>query len=86
LSNGGYLADTPGIRGLTLWDIEPEELDAYFIDIAPYVPQCRFGDCTHLNEPGCAVRAAVEDGAVSRQRYQSYLSLREELEEAYAVH
>jgi ribosome biogenesis GTPase len=86
LNNGGYLADTPGIRGLTLWDIEPEELDAYFVDIAPYVPQCRFGDCTHHNEPGCAVQAAVEDGAVSRQRYQSYLSLREELEEAYAVY
>jgi ribosome biogenesis GTPase len=86
LINGGYLADTPGIRGLTLWDIEPEELDAYFVDIAPYVPQCRFGDCTHHNEPGCAVLAAVETGAVSHLRYQSYLSLREELVEAFAVY
>jgi ribosome biogenesis GTPase len=86
LASGGYLADTPGIRSLTLWDIEPEELDAYFIDIAPYVPQCRFGDCTHHNEPGCAVRRAVEEGAISQQRYQSYLRLRDELEEAYAVY
>ncbi|MBZ0298106.1 MAG: ribosome small subunit-dependent GTPase A, partial [Anaerolineae bacterium] len=52
LENGGYLADTPGIRSLTLWDIEPEELDAYFVEIAPYVEQCRFGDCTHGSEPG----------------------------------
>ncbi len=86
LANGGYLADTPGIRSLTLWDVEPEELDAYFVDIAPYVPQCRFGDCTHHDEPGCAVRQAMEEGAISRQRYQSYLRLREELEEACAVY
>jgi ribosome biogenesis GTPase len=86
LTSGGYLADTPGIRNLTLWDVEPEELDAYFTDIAPYVPQCRFGDCTHHSEPGCAVRAAVEAGAISGQRYQSYLKLRDELEEAYAVY
>ena len=86
LVSGGYLADTPGIRSLTLWDVEPEELDAYFIDIAPYVSECRFRDCTHDNEPGCAVREAVERGAISPQRYQSYLRLRDELEEAYAVY
>ncbi len=86
LDSGGYLADTPGVRTLTLWDVEPEELDAYFIDIAPYVEQCRFNDCAHLDEPGCAVRAAVESGSISQSRYKSYLSLREELEEAYAVY
>jgi ribosome biogenesis GTPase len=86
LASGGYLADTPGIRSLMLWDVEPEELDAYFVDIAPYVSECRFGDCTHDNEPGCAVREAVERGAISPQRYQSYLRLRDELEEAYAVY
>lgn len=86
LEVGGYLADTPGLRTLTLWDIEPEELDAYYIEIGPLVSQCRFGDCAHRNEPGCAVRQAVDEGAISRQRYQSYLSLREELEEAYAVY
>ena len=86
LTNGGHLADTPGIRTLALWDIEPEELDAYFVDIASYVPKCRFGDCTHHNEPGCAVRSAVDEGVISRKRYQSYLSLRDELEESYAVY
>ncbi len=84
LDEGGYLADTPGMRNITLWDIEPEELDAYFVDIAPYVEQCRFGDCAHVDEPGCAVRQAVKDGTVSDQRYKSYLGLREELEAAYA--
>lgn len=86
LDIGGYLADTPGMRQLTLWDIEPEELDAYFIEIAPYVEHCRFGDCTHTNEPGCAVRQAVENGVIADNRYRSYLSLREELEAAYALY
>jgi ribosome biogenesis GTPase len=85
LDGGGYLADTPGIRTLTVWDVEPEELDAYYRDIEPYVAQCRFGDCAHRSEPGCAVRAAVDAGAISRARYTSYLSLREELEQAYAL-
>jgi len=85
LDGGGYLADTPGIRQLTVWDVEPEELDGYYRDIEAYVPRCRFRDCTHRNEPGCAVRAAVEQGEISKARYQSYLSLREELEEAYAL-
>jgi ribosome biogenesis GTPase / thiamine phosphate phosphatase len=85
LEGGGYLADTPGIRSLSIWDVEPEELDAYFVDILPYVEDCRFGDCKHRNEPGCAVRQAVEDGHIHRSRYQSYLKLREELEESYAL-
>lgn len=82
---GSYLADTPGIRYLNIWDVEPEELDAYFIDIAPYVKSCRFGDCTHTNEPHCAVRAAVDQGEISRSRYRSYLKLRAELESALAA-
>lgn len=86
LEFGGYLADTPGIRSLTTWDVEPEELDAYFREIAPLVSECRFGDCTHTNEPGCAVRAAVEKGQINRARYESYQSLRAELEEAYATY
>ena len=84
LDVGGYVADTPGLRTLKFWDIEPEELDAYFVDIAPYVARCRFGDCAHIDEPGCAVRQAVESGAVQRSRYHSYLAFREELEAAYA--
>jgi ribosome biogenesis GTPase len=85
LATGGYIADTPGIRTLSLWDIEPEELDAYFVEIAPYVELCRFGDCAHQNEPGCAVRQAVAEGHISAERYKSYLSLRAELEAAYAL-
>lgn len=85
LDTGGYLADTPGIRSITVWDVEPEEVDGYFRDVASYVQQCRFTDCTHRSEPGCAVRAAVEAGRISRTRYQSYLSLRDELEQAYAL-
>lgn len=84
LDTGGYIADTPGIRTLTLWDVEPEELDAYFVEIAPYVERCRFNDCTHQHEPGCAVRQAVESGDISQSRYRSYLSLRAEIEESYA--
>lgn len=85
LDGGGYLADTPGMRHLTLWDIEPEELDAYYREIAPLVSSCRFGDCTHHDEPGCAVRAAADSGVIRRERYESYLSLRDELEAAYAL-
>jgi ribosome biogenesis GTPase / thiamine phosphate phosphatase len=86
LDVGGYLADTPGMRSLTVWDVEPDELDAYFIDVAPYVSRCRFGDCTHHNEPKCAVRQAVDEGKISKARYQSYLQLRDELEEAFVVY
>jgi ribosome biogenesis GTPase len=75
---GGYVADTPGIRGLAVFDLEPYELDGYFREIAPLVSDCQFGDCTHRNEPNCAVRAAVADGLVSPERYDSYLRLREE--------
>ncbi|MBC8099430.1 MAG: ribosome small subunit-dependent GTPase A [Armatimonadetes bacterium] len=84
LAFGGYLADTPGVRYLNIWDIEPEELDAYYRDIAPFVSKCKFGDCTHENEPGCAVRQAVKDGAVTKLRYKSYRTLRAELEALYA--
>jgi len=77
-----YIADTPGMRNLSVYDIEPEELDAYFIDIAEHVENCRFRDCTHTNEPGCAVRKAVEEKKISHRRYRSYLKLREDLEKA----
>ncbi len=83
LIGGGYVADTPGIRGLGLWDIEPDELDGYFREFVPLIPQCAFSDCTHINEPNCAVRAAVERGAVAPHRYDSYLRLRQELEDQY---
>jgi ribosome biogenesis GTPase / thiamine phosphate phosphatase len=76
LKEGGYVADTPGIRSLGLWDVEPEELDAYFVDIKPYVAICEFGDCTHISERGCAVRRALEAGEIAPSRYDSYRRLR----------
>lgn len=78
LEVGGYVADTPGIRGLALFDLEPGELDGYFREIAPLVADCQFSDCTHVHEPQCAVLAAVADGRISPERYDSYLRLREE--------
>jgi len=76
LEIGGYVADTPGIRSLALWDTEPEELDAYFVEMRDLVSECKFSDCTHTHEPGCAVRQAVEAGEVALERYHSYLRLR----------
>jgi len=76
LEGGGYVADTPGMRSLALWDTEPEELDGYFPELAALVAACQFNDCRHKSEPGCAVRAAVEAGRVHPQRYDSYLRLR----------
>jgi len=78
LDQGGWVADTPGIRALALFDVDPEELDAYFPDIAPLVTGCRFSDCTHTVEPGCAVLEAVEEGRVHLHRYESYVRLRQE--------
>jgi ribosome biogenesis GTPase / thiamine phosphate phosphatase len=71
-----YVADTPGWKSLALWDTQPEELDAYFPEIRPLVADCRFNDCTHVKEPGCAVRIAVEQGRVHPGRYDSYVRLR----------
>ncbi len=76
LAEGGYVADTPGLRAIAFWDIDPEELDAYFPEIRPLVEHCSFGDCTHENTPGCAVVRAVEEGKVSPERYDSFLRLR----------
>lgn len=79
---GTYLADTPGMRNLNVYDIEPEELDGYFIDIAEYVADCRFKNCRHVNEPGCAVRDAVKTRQIAKSRYASYRVIRDELEKA----
>jgi ribosome biogenesis GTPase len=73
---GGWVADAPGWKSLALWDTYPEEVDAYFPEIAPLVEECKFSDCSHTHEPGCAVVKAVADGKVSEQRYDSYLRLR----------
>lgn len=77
LKEGGYVADTPGLKALALWDIEPEELDAYFPELRDLVSRCLFSNCTHTHEPGCAVRSAVVSGEINPQRYESYVLMRE---------
>jgi len=76
LEGGGYVADTPGLKSLALWDIEPEEVDGYFPELRDLVAHCQFSDCTHRQEPGCAVLKAVEEGRVHPARYRSYLRMR----------
>lgn len=76
LEGGGYVADTPGWKSLALWDTEPEEIDAYFPELRELVQHCQFSDCTHIHEPGCAVRRALEEGTIHPERYESYLRLR----------
>jgi ribosome biogenesis GTPase len=76
LAGGGYMADTPGWKSLALWDTEPEEMDAYFPELAPLVTDCQFSDCSHTHEPGCAVLAALKAGKIHPERYDSYLRLR----------
>lgn len=76
LEEGGYVADLPGLRRLSLWDTQPEELDGYFPELRDLVKHCQFNDCAHYEEPGCAVIKAVEDGKVSEERYESYLRMR----------
>lgn len=79
LAVGGYVADTPGIRELGLWQVPPNELDWGFREFRPYRDQCYFQPCSHLHEPDCAVKAAVAAGAISAERYDSYARLREEV-------
>jgi ribosome biogenesis GTPase / thiamine phosphate phosphatase len=79
LDDESWIADTPGLRAYAIWDVEAEELDAYYREITPFVGQCDFTDCTHTHEPGCAVIAAVERGKISIERYDSYCRLRQEL-------
>ena len=81
LEGGGFVADMPGLRSLSLWDTEPEELDGYFPELRDLVAHCKFNDCAHMNEPGCAVKEAVANGTVDPGRYDSYLRLRQGDEE-----
>ncbi len=76
---GGFVVDTPGLREVGMWELPVERLDLCFPEIRAYREQCRFADCRHAVEPDCAVRAAVERGEVSAERYGSYLKLSEEL-------
>ena len=78
---GGWAIDTPGIKGFGTFDMEPEELSGYFRDIFHFAKDCRFSNCTHTHEPGCAVLKAVEDHYIAQSRYQSYLSMLEDKDE-----
>jgi len=75
LDGGGYVADTPGLREAGLWDVEPEEMAWHFVEMRPYLSDCRFSSCTHTHEPDCAVKEAVRAGGISAMRYDSYCRL-----------
>lgn len=81
LPNNGYLIDTPGIKGFGTFDMEEEEIGHYFPEIFKTSADCKYGNCTHRNEPGCAVLQAVENHYISESRYNSYLSMLEDKEE-----
>lgn len=81
LPDGGYVCDTPGLQVLRLWSMEPDELAAAFPEFRPLLGTCRFNDCRHLEEPGCGIQSALEEGRVDRSRYDSYRVLLEEAEE-----
>ncbi len=82
LPEGGYLIDTPGIKGFGTFDIEREELTSYFKEIFTFSKDCRFNNCTHTHEPGCAVMKAVEEHYIAESRYHSYLSMLEDKDES----
>lgn len=81
LPGGGYLIDTPGIKGFGTFDMEPEEITSYFREIFRFSRDCRFSNCTHTHEPGCAVIQAVKDHYIAESRYQSYLSMLQDKDE-----
>ena len=82
IGQSGYLIDTPGIKGFGTFDMEREELTSYFKEIFEISKQCRFSDCTHTHEPGCAVLKAVEEHYIAQSRYQSYLSMLDDKDES----
>ena len=82
LPDGGYIIDTPGIKGFGTFDIEREELTSYFKEIFHFSKDCRFNNCTHTHEPGCAVLKALEEHYIAESRYQSYLSMLDDKDES----
>ena len=78
---GGFLVDTPGIKGFGLVDIPKEELHHHFLEFFELLPDCKYHNCLHLNEPGCAVSKAIEEGTVAPSRYNSYVSMYNDEEE-----
>ena len=78
LASGGFIVDTPGLRGFGLVDLKKEEIALYFPEMLEAARDCRFAPCTHTHEPGCAVKEAVENGEISYERYSSYLGMLDE--------
>lgn len=83
LAMGGFIADTPGIREFGLWNLTPEEVDHYFVEFRPYLGTCKFADCTHHHEPGCAITHAVERGEIAASRFESFQILYAETDPAH---
>ena len=81
LPEGGYIIDTPGIKGFGTFNMEPEELTSYFPEIFHFSKGCKFSNCTHTHEPGCAVLKAIDDHYIAQSRYQSYLGMLEDKDE-----
>lgn len=81
VEEGTYIMDTPGFSSLYVNDFEKEELKAYFREFTGYEGHCRYNGCDHVHEPGCAVKAAVEEGKIHRSRYENYLEIYQELKE-----
>ncbi len=81
VEGNGYIIDTPGIKGFGTFDMKDEEVGHYFKEIFKFSAECKYGDCTHRHEPGCAVRQAVADHYISESRYASYLNILEDKEE-----
>lgn len=83
MSFGGYIIDTPGIRGFGLFDIEKNELAHYFREIFKFSANCQYNNCTHVHEPGCAVKKAVQDGGIAQSRFDSYVNILFSKDEKY---
>ena len=79
---GGYIVDTPGFSAMEMAELQVTDLPHYFPEFRPYEGACRFSPCSHTHEPGCAVKAAVEEGSITRERYDAYEQILQEVKEA----
>ena len=75
MNTGAYVVDTPGLRQFELWGLDPAEVEGYFVEFRPYIPRCKYPDCSHTHESECAVKEAVHWGQIDTGRYESYMKL-----------